>query len=96
MTRIKQAIDWLFRDRRTGRITIAQVPNASFGVFLVALLVQNLADANSSLGRGADYAASAALAWWAVDELARGVNPWRRLLGAGGVVYAVVRFVGSV
>jgi hypothetical protein len=22
-----------------------------------------------------------ALGWWAVDEVLRGVNPWRRLLG---------------
>jgi len=25
--------------------------------------------------------AAGALIWWAVDELIRGVNPWRRLLG---------------
>ena len=30
-----------------------------------------------------------ALRWWAVDEVFRGVNPWRRLLGAGGLVIAV-------
>jgi hypothetical protein len=28
---------------------------------------------------------------WAVDELARGVNPWRRMLGAGALgAYAAV------
>jgi len=25
--------------------------------------------------------ATAGLVWWAIDELFRGVNPWRRLLG---------------
>ena len=74
--------DWLFRDRRTGRITIAQVPNPALLVFLTGAVVarltrpSTLADAASTVGR-------VALAVWAVDEIVRGVNPWRRLLGAG-------------
>jgi len=30
-----------------------------------------------------------ALGWWAIDGVLRGVNPWRRLLGGAGVVFAV-------
>jgi hypothetical protein len=28
--------------------------------------------------------------WWAVDEIVRGVNPWRRFLGAAVLVGAMV------
>ncbi len=33
-------IDWLFRNRQTGEITIAQVPNAPLIVFMVAVAVR--------------------------------------------------------
>ena len=35
-------IDWLFRNRHTGRITIAQVPNVPLGLFLVASGLRSL------------------------------------------------------
>jgi hypothetical protein len=38
--------------------------------------------------------AALALGWWALDEIGRGVNPWRRLLGAvvlGGLVASLPR-----
>jgi hypothetical protein len=38
--------------------------------------------------------AALALGWWALDEIGRGVNPWRRLLGAvvlGGLVASLLR-----
>jgi hypothetical protein len=28
--------------------------------------------------------------WWAVDEIVRGVNPWRRILGAVVLAFVVV------
>ena len=46
-----------------------------------------------SLGTGLDVIAAFALLVWAVEELVRGVNPFRRLLGAavlGGLVAQVV------
>ena len=52
-------IDWLFRNRQTGEITIAQMPNAPLIV-------------------------------WAGDEVLRGVNPWRRLLGGGVLAFTLV------
>ena len=41
--------------------------------------------------------ALAALGWWAVDEVVRGVNPWRRLLGVAGcgvVIAGAIALVG--
>ncbi|WCS25963.1 hypothetical protein LOK46_03750 [Methylobacterium sp. NMS14P] len=86
-----RAVDWMFRDRTTGAITVAQWPNLPLWLFaglsLAAWLAQDrepLASwlPTSSLSFGADIA----LTWWAVDELVRGVNPWRRILGAATLV----------
>lgn len=75
-------VDWLFRDRTTGRIVIAQRPNLSFGIFLVASVVRRLATPTGTAGTVVDVVATGALLWWAIDEVVRGVNPWRRILGA--------------
>ena len=83
-------IDWLFRDRRTGGITVAQVPNAPLIVFLVAVVVRWIFHPSGAFGTVVDLVAAVALVAWAVDEIVRGVNPWRRLLGAGVLVYAAV------
>jgi hypothetical protein len=80
-------IDWLFRNRQTGRITVAQFPNVALWVFLVASALRRLLDPDGWTGTGLDVIATGSLVWWAIDELVRGVNPWRRLLG-GGVLAA--------
>ena len=56
-----------------------------FGAFVLRLLL----DPSGDLRTGLDVIGIAALAIWAVDEIARGVNPFRRLLGCfvlGGLV----------
>lgn len=88
-------IDWLFRDRRTGAITVAQFPNAALWTFLAASLVGRLTEGHGTVDTAARHTATAALAWWAVDEVVRGVNPWRRVLGAGGLVLVALRVIGS-
>ena len=84
-------IDWLFRDRRTGRIVIAQMPNVPLIVFLVASVVKRLASPRGMVGTGLSALIVGSLLWWAGDEMLRGVNPFRRILG--GVV-AVVTIAG--
>jgi len=83
-------IDWLFRDRRTGGITIAQVPNVPLIVFLVALVVRWILHPSGTVGTIVGVIALVALTIWALDEIVRGVNPWRRMLGGGVLAYAVV------
>jgi len=46
-----------------------------------------------SLGTGIDVIAGVALLVWAVDELVRGVNPFRRLLGAAALGALVAQVV---
>jgi hypothetical protein len=79
-------IDWLFRNRATGRITIVQFPNAALGLFLAATALQRFLDPTGERRTGLTLLGAGALIWWSADELIRGVNPWRRLLG--GVVLA--------
>jgi hypothetical protein len=75
-------VDWLFRDRTTGRLVVAQWPNISLGIFLVASVVRRLADPEGTARAVLVVVAVGALLWWAGDEVVRGVNPWRRILGA--------------
>jgi hypothetical protein len=75
-------VNWLFRNRETGEITVAQAPNAELWVFLVAAVVHRVFDITGNVGTGLTIVATGALAIWAVDEIARGVNPFRRILGA--------------
>jgi hypothetical protein len=83
-------IDWLFRNRQTGRRTIAQFPNPPLLVFLAAAAVRWLAHPSGTAGTVVDVIALVALVVWAGDEVLRGVNPWRRFLGGGVLAYAAV------
>src|SRR3954454_21984888 len=78
---VKRAFDWLFRDRTTGRIVIVQWPNAPLLVFLVASIAKRLLHPHGAIGTALTVVAVAALLWWAGDEVVRGVNPFRRILG---------------
>lgn len=77
-------VDWAFRSRVTGRITIGQPANLSQKLFQRATVVGVLLP-SSPLRTGASVVAIGSLTWWAVDEVARGVNPFRRLTGLVGL-----------
>jgi hypothetical protein len=79
-------IDWLFRNRQTGGITIGQFPNLALGLFLAASVARWALGSTGAAGTALGVVAGGALVWWAVDEVLRGVNPWRRLLGAAVLV----------
>jgi hypothetical protein len=83
---IRSLFDWLFRNRQTGEITVAQFPNAELWVFIVTVVLRWVVPTGTALRTVVDGVGVAALAWWALDELLRGVNPWRRLLGLAGCV----------
>ena len=81
----------MFRNRKTGKFTIAQFPNLSLGIYLVGSAVRRVIHPGGTPGTLLLVLASVALAWWAVDEIARGVNPWRRALGAGILTDLTIR-----
>jgi hypothetical protein len=92
-SRLRSAIDWLFRDRQTGAIVIAQFPNRPLWIFLATVVLRRLVPEDSGAFTVLRAVALAALAWWALDEVIRGVNPWRRLLGLAGCAIVIAGLV---
>lgn len=78
-------IDWLFRNRETGEITIAQFPNAALWLFIAVVVLRWFVPTDHDLRPLLDWIGVGALGWWSVDEIVRGVNPWRRILGSGAL-----------
>ncbi len=92
---IRRAVDWAFVDRRSGGYTVAQFPNLPLGAFLVLTVVRLAARPAGTAGTALHVAADVSLAVWAIDELLRGVNPFRRLLGLVVVAATLVDLVRS-
>ena len=93
-TGVVGVIDWALRDRRTGRIVVAQWPNTALIVWIAASVVLALSNPDGAWGLALRVVATVALSLWAVDEIVRGVNPWRRLLGVivfAGLVVSLLR-----
>ena len=67
----------------------------ALGVFLAAALVRVLAHPHGTVGTVVDAFATVALVVWAGDEIVRGVNPWRRILGGTVLVFVVAGLVSS-
>jgi hypothetical protein len=73
------ALDWFFRDRKTGRLVVFELPNPALWVFIAATLLRwSSYDSHDFELR---WIGSGALIVWGLDELVRGHAPWRRLLG---------------
>jgi len=81
--RYTNPLDWALRSRATGRITLFQVPNLPLWLALAALAVRIVAHPSGRAGSALAVGASVLLLVWAVLEVVTGVNPFRRLLGAG-------------
>ena len=84
-------VNWLFRDRTTGSITVAQFPNWSLATWIVATVVDRVVAPKGTTGTVVHVVAVASLLVWAADEVVRGVNPFRRILGA---VVGIITLVG--
>ena len=80
------SVNWLFRNRETGEITVFQAPNLALATFFVAFFVNRLFNPSGTIGTVLTVVQTGALAIWAADELVRGVNPFRRMLGAAFLV----------
>jgi hypothetical protein len=86
-------VDWLFRSRRTGRITVAQFPNIALWLFIVTVVLDRVVSGGTTARTTIDWIGVVSLGWWALDEVLRGVNPWRRLLGLGVCALVTARVV---
>ena len=92
MTKVTSA-RWWFENRETGEITVAQFPNWPLFAIAASWVVGGLAPAGSLLRDGSGPVVGALWLYWGGDELIRGVNPWRRLLGAAVIVWRLFRFL---
>jgi hypothetical protein len=87
---VRGPLRWLFENRRTGKITVVQLPNLPLAVFLTVAAIRAVVHLHGLPATVIGAVASVALVWWAVGEIARGVNPFRRALGACVLAVAVV------
>jgi hypothetical protein len=84
------------RDLKIRGYTFGQFPNPPLWIALAALLLSRLADEGSTLDDAARAVFYVALAIWAYEEAASGVNGFRRALGAVALVLIVIAVAGAV
>lgn len=87
------SIRWWFESRQTGQITVGQFPNWPLFAIAGATVLRRLTEAGSTVNDGAGWLVTGLWLYWGGDELLRGVNPWRRLLGAGVIGWQLVRLL---
>src|SRR4051794_22573274 len=75
----RRLFEWLFRSRDDGRIVIAQAPNLPLGIWFGLILLRWVWHPDGRPGTALSVTSSAVLAWWSVNEIVRGVNPFRRI-----------------
>jgi hypothetical protein len=90
---MKRLGSWLFRNRDTGKLTVAQFPNIPLWGFILAMLLRWTLPLGAQWRRDIGAIALGFLTWWSLDEVVRGVNPWRRILGATAATLVAVAIV---
>ncbi len=80
---------WLFQNRETGAITIAQAPNLLLWVVIIGSAVDWAWHPAGRPHLVLAIVVKGGLILWALDEILRGVNPWRRCLGLGALAYGI-------
>ncbi|MEA2919251.1 MAG: hypothetical protein QOJ15_11332 [Bradyrhizobium sp.] len=84
---MRQFLQWFFRNRETGEVTIAQAPNLVLWVVIAAGILLWVLPSSGNPPAALGIVFKGGLLIWAVDEVFRGVNPWRRCLGAAVLGY---------
>jgi hypothetical protein len=91
--RVLRGFRWAFVSRRNDRVTVAQWPNLPLAIFLVCTVASRVFHPAGVAATFVRVVGVVALIVWALDEMARGVNPFRRLLGGAVLVTTVVLLV---
>ncbi len=77
---VRQILNWFFRNRETGAITVAQWPNLVLWIVIVAGILLRIWPSAGKPSVALTVVFKGGLLVWAADEIVRGVNPWRRRL----------------
>lgn len=85
-------IDWCFRDPRTGKLAVVQVPNLPLVLFILLSVVRRIFHPHGAAGAVIAIVAGAALIVWAFDEIVRGNSRFRRAVGA----IVLIAFIASL
>jgi hypothetical protein len=88
-----RALRWTFVSRRNGRLTVAQWPNVPLAIFLLAAVASRIFHPSGGPATFVRVLGVVALIVWALDEVARGVNPFRRMLGGAVLVTTVALLI---
>jgi len=89
---VRQILLCFFRNRQTGAITVAQAPNLPLWIAIVAGILRWLWSPSGNFGLALTVVFKGGLIVWAIDEIFRGVNPWRRCLGAVVLIFEIATF----
>ncbi len=84
---MRRFLQWFFQNRETGAITVAQWPNLLLWTVIVAGVLLWIWPSAGNASAGLTIVLKGGLIIWGIDEIFRGVNPWRRCLGAAVVIY---------
>jgi hypothetical protein len=93
---VRRSLRWLFLNPRTGRITVVQWPNISLSLFIVVSIVLHAVHPTGGAEIFGRVLADLAIFFWAIDELLRGVNHFRRALGLAILITTVVTLLLQV
>jgi len=93
-SRIPPRIEKVMRHSWPKRFPVAQFPNPPLIVAIVASIVSRLTDGRVQAVASALFYVG--LGIWAWEELVRGVNWFRRVLGVAGLTYVVVRIAEAL
>jgi hypothetical protein len=88
-----RALRWAFVSRRHGCLTVAQWPNVPLAIFLLATVASRVFHPARAAATFLRVLGVVALVVWAFDEVARGVNPFRRMLGVAVLVATVALLI---
>jgi len=78
---IRRFLQWFIRNRETDAITIAQAPNLVLWIVIAGSVLIWVWPPPDRSAVALDIVVKGGLFVWAIDEVFRGVNPWRRCLG---------------
>ncbi len=79
-------VGWATTSRESGEVVLWQAPNRLALLSTAGAALTVVAPAGSPVRRAAAAMTAVVATWWGADELARGVNPFRRAVGGAAVL----------